>query len=227
MKKLYRILLLIIVLIFLSTYNPSEFNLILQKNNTFLKIQKIEIVNNFLIKDSEIKEKLSKIYNKNIFLIKRKDIEDPLKEINFLKRIEVKKKYPNTIIVEIFETKPVAILYKNKAKYLLDSSSNLILFKDNMNFNQLPSVFGEGAKNHFIYFFGQLENNNFPIKDVKKFYFFQIGRWDLQLTNDKIIKFPHNNIEDAVKKSIELLDRKDFENYNIIDLRIDGKIIVE
>ena len=227
MKKLYRILLLIIVLIFLSTYNPSEFNLILQKNNTFLKIQKIEIVNNSLIKDSEIKEKLSKIYNKNILLIKRKDIEDPLKEINFLKKIEVKKKYPNTIIVEIFETKPVAILYKHKGKYLLDSSSNLILFEDNMNFNQLPSVFGEGAKNHFIYFFSQLENNNFPIKDVKKFYFFQIGRWDLQLANDKIIKFSHNNIEDAIKKSIELLDRKDFENYNIIDLRIDGKIIVE
>ena len=227
MKKLYRILLLIIVLIFLSTYNPSEFNLILQKNNTFLKIQKIEIVNNSLIKDSEIKEKLSKIYNKNIFLIKRKDIEDPLKEINFLEKIEVKKKYPNTIIVEIFETKPVAILYQNKAKYLLDSSSNLILFEDAMNFNQLPTVFGEGAKNHFIYFFSQLENNNFPIKDVKKFYFFQIGRWDLQLTNDKIIKFSHNNIGDAIKKSIELLDRKDFENYNIIDLRIDGKIIVE
>ena len=227
MKKLYRIVLLIIVLIFLSTYSPSGFNLILQKDNTFLKIQKIEIVNNSLIKDSEIKEKLSKIYNKNIFLIKRKDIEDPLKEINFLEKIEVKKKYPNTIIVEIFETKPVAILYQNKAKYLLDSSSNLILFEDNENFNQLPSIFGEGAENHFIYFFSQLENNNFPIENVKKFYFFQIGRWDLQLANDRLIKFPHNNIDDAIKKSIELLDRKDFENYNIIDLRIDGKIIVE
>ena len=227
MKKLYRIVLLIIVLIFLSTYSPSGFNLILQKDNTFLKIQKIEIVNNSLIKDSEIKEKLSKIYNKNIFLIKRKDIEDPLKEINFLEKIEVKKKYPNTIIVEIFETKPVAILYQNKAKYLLDSSSNLILFEDNKDFNQLPAVFGEGAKNHFIHFFSQLENNNFPIENVKKFYFFQIGRWDLHLANDRLIKLPHNNIDDAIKKSIELLDRKDFENYNIIDLRIDGKIIVE
>jgi len=227
MKKLYRILLLIIVFIFLSTYNPNEFNLILQKKNTFLKIQKIEIVNNFLIEDSEVKEKLSKIYNKNIFLIKRKDVEDPLKVINFLEKIEVKKKYPNTIVVEIFETRPVAILYKNKAKYLLDSSSNLILFEDNTKFNHLPSVFGEGAKNYFIYFFSQLENNNFPIKDVKKFYFFQIGRWDLQLANDRIVKFPHNNIVDAIKKSIELLARKDFENYNIIDLRIDDKIIVE
>ena len=227
MKKLYRIVLLITVLIFLSTYSPSEFNLALEKNNAFLKIEKILIVDNFLIKNSKIEEKLSKIYNKNIFLIKRKNIEESLKDINFLEKVEVRKRYPNTIIVKIFETKPVAILYENKAKYLLDSSSNLIFFEDNMNFNQLPSVFGEGAKKHFIHFFNQLENNNFPTKDIKKFYFFQIGRWDLELANNKIIKFPHNNIEDAIKKSIELLGREDFENYNNIDLRIDGKIIVE
>ena len=227
MKKLYRIVLLIIVLIFLSTYNPNEFDLVLKKDNTFLKIQKIKIVDNFLIKNSEIKEKLSKVYNKNIFLIQRKDIEEPLKEINFLEKVEVKKKYPHTIIVKIFETKPVAILYKNKAKYLLDSSSNLISFENNMNFNQLPSVFGIGAENHFVYFFNQLENNNFPINDINKFYFFQIGRWDLQFANNKIIKLPNDNVQDAIKKSIELLDRKDFENYNIIDLRVDGKIIVE
>jgi len=227
MKKLYRIVLLIIVLIFLSTYSPNEFNLIFKKKNTFLKVQKIMIVNNFLIKNNEIKEKLSGIYNRNIFLIKRRDIEDTLKEINFLKKVEVRKRYPNTIIVKIFETKPVAILYKNKTKYLLDSSSNLIFFEENAHFNQLPGIFGEGAESYFIYFLNQLENNNFPIKSIKKFYFFQIGRWDLQLANNKIIKFPHNNIEDAIKKSIELLDRRDFENYNIIDLRIDDKIIVE
>ena len=104
------------------------------------------------------------------------EFEKPLKEIDFFEKVEVKKKYPNTIEVKIFETEPIAILYKNKAKYLLDSSSNLILFEDNINFNQLPSIFGEGAENHFIYFFSKLENNNFPIKDVKKFYFFQAAR---------------------------------------------------
>ena len=83
MKKLYRIVLLILVLIFLSTYSPNKFDLILEKNNTFLKIQKIKIVNNFLIKSSEINEKLSAIYNRNIFSIKKRDIEGPLKEINF------------------------------------------------------------------------------------------------------------------------------------------------
>ena len=227
MKKLYRIALLLIVFIFLSTYNTKNLDLISEKKPTFFEIQNIEIINNFLVEKSEIEAKLSIIYNKNIFLIKGSDIEESLKEIDFLKKIEVKKKYPNTVIIKIFETRPVAILFKNKVKYLLDSSSNLISLEDDKKFNQLPSVFGKEAENNFIYFFNQLESNNFPHKTVKNFYYFQIGRWDLQLSNNKLIKFPHNNIDDAIKKSIELLDRKDFKNYNIIDLRVHGKIVVE
>ena len=227
MKKFYRITLLLIVFIFLSTYSPNKLGLISEKNNTFFKIQKIIILNNSLIKKSNVYEKLEQIYNKNIFLIKRKNIEESLKEIDFLEKIEVKKKYPNTVIVKIFETKPVGILFKDKTKYLLDSSSNLISFSDNMNFNQLPSIFGDGAESNFVYFINQLEINNFPKKKIKNFYYFQIGRWDLQLVNNKIIKLPHNATNDIIKKSVELLNRKDFENYNIIDLRVDGKIIVE
>ena len=82
-------------------------------------------------------------------------------------------------------------------------------------------------ENDFISFYNQLKKNNFPDKKIKNFYYFQIGRWDLQLLNNKIIKFPHNNTDDAIIKSIELLVDKDFKNYNIIDLRVDDKIIVE
>ena len=227
MNKFYRIFLLLTTFIFLSSYNPNKLNLISEKNNKFFKIQNIIITNNYLIKESVINEKLNEVYNKNIFLIKRKDTEKLLKDIEFLKKIEVKKRYPNTLVVKIFETKPIAILFKNKTKYLLDNSSNLISFKENMNFNQLPGVFGNEAENNFVYFFNQLENNSFPIDKIKNFYYFQIGRWDLQLLNNKIIKFPYNNTEDAIKESIKLLDRKDFKKYNIIDLRVDGKIIVE
>ena len=227
MKKFYRIILLLVVLIFLSTFNPKELGLIPKKNDDFFKIQNIEIKNNFLIKKSEVKEKLSNVYKKNIFFVKMADIEEPLKEVDFLEKIEVKRKYPNTVIIKIFETKAVAIFFRNKDKYLLDSSSNLISLNDNIHYNELPHVFGEGAENNFIYFFNQLKKNNFPNKEIKNFYYFQIGRWDLELLNNKIIKFPESNTEEAIKKSIELLNRKDFENYKIIDLRVDGKIIVE
>ena len=96
-----------------------------------------------------------------------------------------------------------------------------------MDLNNLPGIFGEGAENNFMNFLNQLEKNNFPNKQIKNFYYFQIGRWDLQLLNNKIIKLPPNNTDDAIKKSVELLNREDFKNYNIIDLRIDGKIIVK
>ena len=227
MRKFYRIILFLIILIFLSTFNPKEFDTFSTKDNPLFKIKNIEIKNNFLINKNDIRTKLDNIYKKNIFFIKREDIEEPLSDIDFLEKIEVKRKYPNTIIIKIFETKPVAILFKNKVKYLLDSSSNLIAFEDNFKTNHLPSVFGENAEKNFVNFFNQLKKNNFPNKQIKNFFYFQIGRWDLELDNNKIIKFPDNNIDYAINKSIELLAREDFKNYNIIDLRVDGKIIVE
>ena len=227
MKKLYRIIILLVTFIFLTTYSPNEFNVFPKKKNLFFKIQNIKIVNNHLIEESKIIEKLNKIYEKNILFIERNDIERPLKSIKFLEKIEVKKKYPNTIIINIYETRPIAILFKENGKSILDSSFNLIPFVESILFDDLPSVFGKGAEKDFMNFLNQLENNNFSTKRVKNFYFFQIGRWDLQLFNNQIIKFPANKITDAIQQSVELLARKDFENYNVIDLRIRGKIVVE
>ena len=207
MKKFYRIFLLLIILTFLSTYNPVKLNLISNKKNDFFDIKNITV--------------------ENIFLIKRNDVEGFLQDIDFLEKIEVKKKYPNTLVVKIFETKPIAILFKDKTKYLLDSSANIISYTEEMSFNDLPSIFGDNAENYFLNFLNQIKSNNFPEEKIKNFYYFQIGRWDLQLLNNKPIKFPYENTEEAIKKSIELLSHKDFENYNIIDLRVDGKIVVE
>ena len=89
MKKIYRICLLIIVLIFLSTYNSNKFESNLKEKNTFFKIEKIIISNNFLVNGDDILLKLDKIYGKNIFLIEREDIEESLQNVNFLKKIEI------------------------------------------------------------------------------------------------------------------------------------------
>ena len=227
MKKIYRIALLLTLLIFLSTFNPVELNLAFKKQDNLFKIKNIEVQNNLLIKSNEIKKRLKAIYKKNIFFIDEKDIAEPISEIDFLEKIEVKKRYPDTIIIKVFETKPTAIIYKNKVKLLIDSSSNLIAYKDTLNLDKLPSVFGENADKNFILFLNKLKKNNFPIKEINGFYYFQIGRWDIQFHNNKIIKFPQNNIDKAITKAIELLNREDFKNYNTIDLRVGGKIIVE
>jgi len=227
MIKLYRIILLIFVLIFLSTFHPNKLDLITKKNYQLFNIKNIEVKNNFIINSNEVKKNLRVLVEKNIFFIKKKDIEEALKNTYFLERFEVKKKYPDTIVVKIFETKPVAIFLKKNIKYIIDTSSNLIPITNNITTEELPSIFGEEAEFNFIDFFRQLKRNNFPTDNIEKYYYFQIGRWDVKFLNNKVFKFPKNNLEESIKKSIELIYREDFKNYNTIDLRIDGKIIVE
>ncbi len=227
MRKFYRIFLLLSTFVFLTTYNFNQSNILKKKNKYFFKIRNIEVIDIKIIKKNEIIEKLTNIYGKNIFFIKKKDIVEPLKSINFIEKIEVKKKYPNTIIIKIKETSPLGVLFKDNTKYILDSSSNLIIFDEFLFNKKFTSIFGEGAEFNFVNFFNELENNNFPKEKVKKFYYFKIGRWDLQFLNSQIIKFPADKIKEAIQKSIKLLNRENFKKYNVIDLRIDGKIVVE
>ena len=71
MKKLYRIIVLLIVLIFLSTYSPKELQILSQEKNVFFGVKQIEIKNVYLINKKEIIKKLNQIYDKNILFIKK------------------------------------------------------------------------------------------------------------------------------------------------------------
>ena len=227
MKKLYKIILLLTILIFLTTYSPNEITFFNKNKNFFFKIQNIEITNNNKINKTDIINKLNHIYNKNILFISNNDISEPLKTVNYLGKIEVKKKYPDTIVIKIYETKPVGIVFKNNTKYIIDTVANLITFNDNLVNNNFPNIFGKEAEKDFINFFEQLKDNQFSTNKVKNYYYFQVDRWDVKLTNNQIIKFPSKKRKEAIQQFVKLLNHKDFENYKVIDLRIHGKIVVE
>ena len=76
-------------------------------------------------------------------------------------------------------------------------------------------------------FLKDLKSAQFPVKRIKNYYFFKIGRWDIQLKNDQVFKFSFKNVAQSIKKSIQLIDRTDFQKYKVIDLRINDKIITE
>tara|TARA_Y100000590_G_scaffold371992_1_gene434760 strand:+ start:16428 stop:17108 length:681 start_codon:yes stop_codon:yes gene_type:complete len=226
MKKVYKIILLLLVFSLLTTYNPKKIEFFKNKNKFFI-IENIEIINNSLISKKEISDKVEHILEKNILSLKRSDVEVPLRKTDFLERITVKKKYPNTIIINIFETKPLAILYKKDQKYLFDSSSNLIPYDKYSLDGNFPNIFGDGAEYAYTKFLKKLTDNKFPNEEIKNFYYFKIGRWDIQLKNNQIIKFPPDKIIESIQQSVELLKREDFKKYNIIDLRLYDKVVVE
>ena len=227
MKKINKIITLILLLIFLTTYNPSKILFFEDEKFFFFQIENIEVINNKKIKKNEVTRRLKHIYRKNILLVSINDIKKPLKNLNFLDKIEVKKKYPNTVLIKIFESRPVGIIFKDNEKYIIDSSSKLMNYNDNLIYDNLPNVFGKDSEKDFINFFDQLKNNNFPKKKIKNYYYFQINRWDIEMENKQLIKFPSTKRDLAIQQSVELLNRKDFNDYKVIDLRIHGKIVVE
>ena len=227
MTKTYKIIILLFTFIFLTTYTPKNLNIKNKDENNFFRIKKIEVTNNQRIKENIIFKKLNHIYNKNIIFISSGDILTYLTNLDYLEKIEVKKKYPDTIVIKIYETDPMAILYRGEERYILDSLSNLIPLEKNLDEIKLPKVFGLEAESDFINFFNQLGSNKFPKNRIKSYTYFQLNRWDLKLTNDQIIKFPSEKRREAIQQSVELLNRENFKRYKVIDLRIDGKIIVE
>ena len=226
MKKFIKLILLFIILTLLTTYTSKTIKDALNQSK-FFEIKKIEILKNNLITKNVIYNKLNEIKGKNIFLIKNSDIEKLLIEINFFNKVKIRKKYPDTIILNIFETKPLAILIKKKKKYLIDNKSNLIDLNKNINTTDLPTVFGESAEMYFLNFYDDLKKNDFLTDKIQNFYYFQIGRWDIQLLNGQLIKFPSINIVESIRQIVKLLNRKDMKKYNVIDLRIKNKVVVE
>ena len=67
MKKLHKIFLSLIILILLTSYNPNKPDLNIEKNNSFLKIKEIKIINNVLIEENEIKKKIGRNFQKKYF----------------------------------------------------------------------------------------------------------------------------------------------------------------
>ena len=119
------------------------------------------------------------------------------------------------------------IYLKTKKKYFLADNDILIPFKDYVLDQDLPNIYGKDVEFYFNDFQKLLKLNNFNLNIISSYYFFQINRWDIVTNNQKIIKFPSKGLTEAIKVVNELLNNKNFNNYSIIDLRINNKIITQ
>ena len=219
MKK--RLIIGLLLLFLFSTYN-------IKLNKTFfsnLQIKKITIENNKIIKDKEIKEKLSFLYETNFFFLRTKKIEKKLREIQFIESYQIKKIYPNNLIIKITEKKPIAIIQKSKQKKYFTVRGDLIDFRKIKIFEDLPNVFGD--EKSFATFYVNLKNINFPFKEIKTFYLFESKRWDLLTLKNQLIKLPINNYNKSLLNFISLKDQTNFEKYKIFDYRIKDQLILK
>lgn len=218
MKK--RIAIATALFILLTTITTQQQILI-----TSFKLKDIEIENNFLLKKKDIKKSLRPIYNKNLILLNYSEIQKVMMQNSFIESFKVKKKYPNSLKIKIFEKKPIAILFYKKKKFYLSEKIELIEFKYLKDYKNLPYVFGNKDEFKTLYF--NLKEINFPLDLIKNYTYFESNRWDLKTKNQKIIKLPSKNYIKNLQNYLVIQDKDSFKKFIVFDYRIEDQLILK
>ena len=221
-----KILFYIFVLLSLSTINFFKLDSTINKQ-TFFSINEIEITGTNKIDKNKILKKLDFLYGKNIFIFNTIEIDNILNRNNLIKEFKITKYYPNKINIELKEAIFVALIVKKNKKFFLTDNQKLIFFSEKFNEKLIPKIYGVNGEKFFKNFYNKLKKNDFNLKIIKNYYFFQINRWDLILNNGLLIKFPAKELDEAIILAKKLIKDSNFKNIKIIDLRIKGRIIIQ
>ena len=218
MKK--RAVIAVTLLILLSTIIP-QLKIQLIKFN----IKKINIENNFLIKKKDLENSLEPLINKNLLLLKNNEIEQLLEKNSLIKSFKIKKKYPDTLKIQIIEKKPIAILFNKTQKFYLSEKIDLIDFDNLFELEDLPYVFGN--QHEFKIFYNNLVNIRFPFNHVIKYTFYETKRWDIETIDKKIIKLPSKDYIKSIESYLTIKNKKEFKKYKVFDYRIANQLILK
>jgi cell division septal protein FtsQ len=211
---------LIIIFILLTTYKP-KFSFTPKFN---INVQEIIIENNSFVQSKEIKQKLSFLYDENLLFLNIRNIEASLKKISFIDSFIVKKIYPYKLKLIIKEKKPIAILNNKKGKFYIIKNGDIIKYRNLGPYKNLPTVFGNGNSFHKLY--KDIINIKFPLESIKSFYFFESGRWDLNMNDDKVLKLPIKNYLYSLKDFMKSKNNNNFNKYKTFDYRIKDQLIL-
>ena len=65
-----------------------------------------------------------------------------------------------------------------------------------------------GDKENFKKLFYNLNEINFPLKEIKKYTLYETGRWDLKTKNNKTIKLPVENYINSLENYLNIKSKK-------------------
>jgi len=215
-------LFLFLTLFFLSSINSQSF---IEKKQSLYNLKSIEVIGLDKSLNIEIEQNLNFLINTNIFFINKQILNNQISKYNFIENYSIFKFYPSKIILKLKHTDLLARTIKNNEIFLIGSNSKFINVKKFNNFHYLPIVFGKFTAEEFILFKKILNRSDLNYKDIKEIFFYPSGRVDIKTIDNFIIKFPTQNIEEAMNIANKIIKNEKFNN-NMIDLRVPNQIIL-
>ena len=234
--KVYIFFLLIFIIFFVYLYlNINKFanstsDLIQQYSNKYnYNLNKIEVIGLKNLNKDEILIFFNKFKNNSIFLVPVKEISNEIKKNKWIKEVNIRNDYKNTLKINIKEEIPIGIYENNNQKILF--SENLVILEilgKNHNYKNLISFYGENSIINSKYLISNIDQD---IKNmIQSVIFIENRRWNIKLKNKITLKLPDKNLEEAIKNYRKIylnLSNKDLKDIEIIDLRIPNQAIIK
>ena len=193
--------------------------------NKFL-IQEIKIENNNILEDRELIKVFSFLYNKNLIFLNSFELKKRIDKKSFIKKLEIKKIFPDKVVIKVLEKEPIAVLKdKYQKKFYLGKKIDLIEYRKIQKYKNLPVV--EGEQNNFKILYNNLIRINFPTEQILSYRYFKVNRWDIEMIDKKILKLPAKNYKKALINFIDIKDKTNFEKYKIFDYRLNNQLILK
>jgi cell division protein FtsQ len=213
-----KIIFYISLVIILGTFN--------NKNLKNFDLPKINMVNieGIEFNDNEYLKIMNLIKLNNLLSIQKSQIKEILNSNNLIEEYEVFKKYPSSLEIRIEKTNFLASTNINGKNYLVGSNGKLINTKDYSQ--NLPFIFGNFETEKFLEFKNIILQTDFKYNNIKNFYYFPSGRWDIEMISGVLIKLPITGIKESLNLSIDLLEDKEFSNIKILDIRQKNQIVI-
>ena len=150
----------------------------------------------------------------------------------FIKKLRIKKSFPNKYYVDITEFKVTGILSDNLAnKYYILDTEKLLPFIPHakLNENSIVHYIGDGAIEnlHYIHNYINKFNAKYEARKVTMAIFISNRRWNIVIP-PVTVKFPSGSLEEIWQSFEKVWLELDLKNtsINTLDFRIKGKLFI-
>ena len=218
-RKSKAILIYFFLLIIIASISNNNLN-----NLKFDQIKNIEILGLDKKDNNILLNKIQNLKLGNIYSLNSNEIKKLIESNSLVERYKVFKKYPNKIEIKIQKTEFLAKINYNGKIFIIGSNGKLT--PDELEYNNLPFIFGKPNIIEFLKFKKVIDESKFSFQQIDNLYFFPSKRWDLKLKNNTILKLSNQFNLDTINNVYNFLEEYDGKQFNIVDARLENQIIL-
>jgi cell division septal protein FtsQ len=206
-------------------FSLTTYKLNVDNDFPIFKIKKIQFKNDINLEENIKFKLINYLNNRSLINLDYQKISSILIESQWVRNFKVNKNYPNKIIIEINELKPIA-LFKEKEKIYYINSNFDITDKTVTKHNNLKKILILGIYQKELLKKNFLNIVKFNIaKDIKSIKILNLNRLDIYFKNNIYVKLGDYDINLQMRTLTQIM--KKYQNLNTIDLRNKGRAVIK